>query len=669
MRSLTEYFTNHTVLSSAELAQALPRLIDPHEALPQSVLPTFLHEATHHWCFSSAVGTTIALLSVRARLRGLRAIATSSTRERENLERAAAEDLTRVEVTRELMRPLSEGIATFAEFDVLPTIRAPAVAAPLRWAIQVCNRSLLTEGTSQRDWVTLRNEATMRTAVALSTSRQDWSVRNRRVDILQQPLSCSNLPEGHASRGKEGYLAGYLAVKNLWCNARNLHEYLAFADYYMLFLYDYFYEDDELVRLLLDDSALAPESLAPITFYMRDRLLEPLDEDRVKDFHRRMMAVRSNAHSSNSLHFPSHPNDNRPSAQTEQLWERVIGDEMRVPCADYALFAKGLMYGRELMSLGSVPVEASVTKGEAVLTLPQGEALRLHVDADAPLGRFAATLNLCIGTRSGYHVVYALNNQFYVKHQAAIIAMQAMPALSDEQLRVVRRAALGRETPVVLDQLMRLEQQPLEGLRELSRVPGYLSQTTELLDGMYEPRALLSVPEQVLEEAIVKMRSDGVYGLLDEREDLIRAIAIHACPDKGKRRGFDRLREPRDLSLFARGARDLVRGIPGRVHARRRRTASVRDDPAGQGAHEARRERQVPGAHSQARRAAPVARHDRRGRDRIRRTAGGRDASVLRVGGDSRRTRRLLRMVRQGARGHHGRDPRTGARLRQLDEA
>jgi len=48
----------------------------------------------------------------------------------------------------------------------------------------------------------------------------------------------------------------------------------------------------------------------------------------------------------------------------------------------------------------------------------------------------------------------------------------------------------------------------------------------------------------------------------------------------GEELALERLRERRDLSLFARSAHDLVRRMPRRVHARRRRTTSVRDDPA-----------------------------------------------------------------------------------------
>jgi hypothetical protein len=95
MRSLTDYITNQTVLSSTELKDALPRLLQPEESLPLSILPTFLHEATHHWCFSSQVGTTLSLLALRGRLRALQAIEATNPHEREDLERSAAEDLTR----------------------------------------------------------------------------------------------------------------------------------------------------------------------------------------------------------------------------------------------------------------------------------------------------------------------------------------------------------------------------------------------------------------------------------------------------------------------------------------------------------------------------------------------------------------------------------------------
>ncbi|RLK58711.1 hypothetical protein CLV68_3186 [Actinokineospora cianjurensis] len=48
MRDFTEAPANHVVLS----IERLPRLLDDDNVPPIEFLPPFLHESTHHWCFS-----------------------------------------------------------------------------------------------------------------------------------------------------------------------------------------------------------------------------------------------------------------------------------------------------------------------------------------------------------------------------------------------------------------------------------------------------------------------------------------------------------------------------------------------------------------------------------------------------------------------------------------
>jgi hypothetical protein len=528
VRSLTEYITNQTVLSSTELEAVLPKLLQPEEPLPLSILPTFLHEATHHWCFSSRVGTALSVLAMRGRLRALQATEATNRREREDLEIDAAEDLTRAEVTRELLKPLAEGLATFAEFDVLPTLRAPAIPAPLRWAVQICARDLVSLPRGSQEWVSRRNEATMETAKALLTVRTDFAVRNRRIDMLQQPLSCSNAPIDHPSRGKEGYLAGYLTIKSFWRRLALVNPKLQMADFYLLFLYEYFYEDAELTRLLLDRNLRAPESLAPITYHIRDRLLEPVEKAVIDEFCARMMDARNAAHANDVLLFPSHPSDLDPIVRAQAMWQEVVGERANpsgpIPSdasSQFALFSQALIDGRDLLYVGSLAVEARVDSELTTLELPQGDTIRIQTDPGAPQGKFVAHVTVCIGTRSGYHIVYLMNRE------KTLLALQITPPAASRNEHIsIRRAVLGREAAELCNLVITSKQSEIDELRELTRVDGYVGQTTDLLDEIYEPAALITIPVEVLEEALIKARQDGIYGLLDHREDLVLALAI-----------------------------------------------------------------------------------------------------------------------------------------------
>src|SRR5262249_31414932 len=139
-RSTIDLLTNHTIFSSDDLRNNLPELLTPEGTLPNELLPTFLHEATHHWCFTSPVGTAIATLGLRGRVSAFRAMEASTPQEAKNWDVRAADDIARAEVASLLMRPLAEGMATFAEFDLNISRRSQAVPPPLRWVAMFCAR-------------------------------------------------------------------------------------------------------------------------------------------------------------------------------------------------------------------------------------------------------------------------------------------------------------------------------------------------------------------------------------------------------------------------------------------------------------------------------------------------------------------------------------------------
>src|SRR5262249_38516187 len=96
---------------------------------PPDCLPQFLHELVHHWCFLSVVGSGLACLETRARLSMLEPL-TAGKPEREKL---ALEDVTRYETDRDFFRPLAEGLALFAEYDVLPYFGTNVISKPMQW--------------------------------------------------------------------------------------------------------------------------------------------------------------------------------------------------------------------------------------------------------------------------------------------------------------------------------------------------------------------------------------------------------------------------------------------------------------------------------------------------------------------------------------------------------
>ena len=115
--------SNHTVFPNPEHYQALLH----GEDLPASTFSSFIHEATHHWCFISPVGTALSALHCSVARRALHWLATGD----ESETMAALEDLCAYEIALSWLRPLNEGLALFAEYDVFPDfVRPPAPHLP-----------------------------------------------------------------------------------------------------------------------------------------------------------------------------------------------------------------------------------------------------------------------------------------------------------------------------------------------------------------------------------------------------------------------------------------------------------------------------------------------------------------------------------------------------------
>src|SRR5436309_167325 len=85
--------------------------------LPQSTWATFVHELTHHWCFTSPVGEALTSLYLRPILAHLESAAATD----DKLRRDAGIEYVTYDMTAGLLWPIIEGMALLSEFDVIPS--------------------------------------------------------------------------------------------------------------------------------------------------------------------------------------------------------------------------------------------------------------------------------------------------------------------------------------------------------------------------------------------------------------------------------------------------------------------------------------------------------------------------------------------------------------------
>lgn len=222
--------SNHTVFRDPQHYHALLR----QQPLPIDAFSSFIHEATHHWCFMSPVGTALSFLYLAAAKRTLRALA---TRKGALLDQAL-DDLCVFDIVVRFLRPLNEGLALFAEYDVRPSETANLSSPPLRATLGHLFRMRDRLDFDAPDW--------RERSYAFQDDLTRWRVSRRTIDrkseLLLQPLDVN----------ASAYLLGYLTVKQLWKNARHFYEEFQAADVFLIFVRKLIYADYSLVEALLD---------------------------------------------------------------------------------------------------------------------------------------------------------------------------------------------------------------------------------------------------------------------------------------------------------------------------------------------------------------------------------------------------------------------------------
>lgn len=260
-----DLISNHSVFRDDQSFLALTR---HGGAIPAGMYSSFIHEATHHWCFTSPVGSSLSLLYLSVARRVLNWAATGDESEYAEI----LDDLLTYRFVLEWLRPLSEGLALFAEFDVIPDPAARSMSPPFDAALlhlfQLPQR-LRDAGESASDAV--------RYGLFDDINRWRFSAESvaRKAELLLQPL---NGPSGH-------YLMGYLAVKQLWRNAARRFPELADADLFMLFLRKMVYADYSLVARILDRSQPGASRALGAAEHLFERLWDgPAAGDAVVDW-------------------------------------------------------------------------------------------------------------------------------------------------------------------------------------------------------------------------------------------------------------------------------------------------------------------------------------------------------------------------------------------------
>jgi hypothetical protein len=250
--------------------------------------------------------------------------------------------LLRVFNTTELLRPIAEGMAQFAEFDCAPPSGA-RIMTPVHDAMVDC----FFEGAPEVDFPEGSAGACLAAAMVIGRARLSDRVISRKASLFLRPLDCRADP----------YLTGYLAVKGvrnrMAVNAPRLwHDSWIFT----MVLHHFVYEDWGLVRILLETEQDVWRRSEEISNYISQRLTQACSiTDRDVDTFEQFLAAGEypfidgwgNGHQSYDSGFAAL---NRALDQLDDL-TRVDEDQ-----AQFDTWAKAVLYRRGDLTLASCEV-------------------------------------------------------------------------------------------------------------------------------------------------------------------------------------------------------------------------------------------------------------------------------------------------------------------------
>jgi len=470
---------------------------------PQSCLPSFLHEGVHHWCFQSPVGSTLALLQLRARRRAI-----SWALESEGDLFDVVEDLIRYETALALMRPLAEGLALFAEFDVTPRRDSSLISLPMLW-MYFCFT------TQSKD--ELRNESGFSLYKLLHDVRLSQHYCQRKSNVLIQPVSCEH----------GGYLLGYMTVKNLWAYATSQCARFTDIELFLIYLRSFFYDDFGFVATLLSPQTAEIDSANAIASYFQERFMAFAQADFEADI--------SMFESKVSKYKLGHRSDKLPRLNTdlglyklgqERLKQSVaelknkkgkyksIGDRLRL--SDSWTLAQ-----RDIMCIGSLDVSVRLPRqGWVVVSRNEQHILSGPALEGAPVGEGDGSLDFYISPAGGYRAVIVSLDQRIVSLQLLgtedravqkqfkdYITNRAKVDATNEESRQLLEAITSNHVSSIL----------LNHVREFNQ---------EAPDQIYLQKALLHVPPQQLTRYFDMMKEDGLLPILNNETSLVKALAM-----------------------------------------------------------------------------------------------------------------------------------------------
>lgn len=225
----TDVVSNYVSGINSEVTHAHETLAKQLTENPEK-LRLLLHEKTHHVSFDSPVGRAFSALVTSSASFALTEIALE-----EKLLSVSKRDRIILQIIYTMMRPLIEGLAVFAEHDVIPR-NSPVASKIVLTTARLIAPELL-------KWISTLETIDISKIFAAEIQKQRMTEHwlERKIHLLEQSIN-----------GECHYLLGYLAVKGIYSSLLQKSPKLQDSDLFMLLMQDYWFYDYKYAEMLLN---------------------------------------------------------------------------------------------------------------------------------------------------------------------------------------------------------------------------------------------------------------------------------------------------------------------------------------------------------------------------------------------------------------------------------
>jgi hypothetical protein len=477
-RSFVDPTTNSMVVRDFELAEYL-EWIRGRPVSGSRVLANFLHEWTHRWCFHSAVGSTLALLRMRAACRTYRG-------------QSAFDDYVRCMTASTILEPFAEGLALFAEFDTYP--------GSGRWMSQTLTATLIFFAPA----VETDGKPLLLLEGLLQMLRRDPLLLERKAGIYAPP-----------SNVFDPYLVGYLSVRSLWCQMAAACPELKDRDLFLSYLRSYLYDDPGTVLRTLDSHPSEVHASNAITNHLLSRIRELVSFDDLSQRVEQWIRSAEKGHVDVASIGARAEDEQRANGMMEAALVADVDDDNSEKLATWMLMT---LQERQICVIGSTAIQLKprlMTNRLDIVVQGFSEPVSSIAADSIPNAREG---ELTVVASSDAHAVVVL-----LRVEQNVTVLSSFGEFNETELELAKRNVANRPISTSLHEKFHAN---LKISPVVTTVWEFVAKrVTPAMKELFGPLATLNAKEADWRKAFEELERGGIFGMLEHDGELTRALA------------------------------------------------------------------------------------------------------------------------------------------------